>query len=120
MEKVFKDALKFLALLCAFLFVVTTGGALVLYNAETRLFNASLYIDALESQEIYDRLPVLAAESLAVSPDSNDTNSPRTFLNLLPVESWETVFRALLPPEVSRPMAEQALHSVIDYLEREK
>lgn len=119
MERIFKDALRFLALLCAFLFVITTGGALVLYNAETRLFNASLYIDALESQGIYDRLPTLAAESLAVAPDGNDTNSPRTYLNLLPIESWETVFRALLPPEVSRPMAEQALHSVIDYLNGE-
>jgi hypothetical protein len=116
MEKFFNGLLKFLAVICAFLFVLTAGIALVLFNAETRLFNASLYINSLESQNFYDRLPMLAAESLAGSPASKDPNSPRIYLDFLPVENWETIFRALLPPEVSQPITEQAIRSVFDYL----
>ncbi len=108
--------LKFLSILCAFLFVLTAGIALMLFNAEKRLFDASLYINALESRDFYDRLPELATESLGTSPDSNDPNSPRAFLNLLPGEYWETVFRALLPPDISQPMTEQVIQSVFDYL----
>jgi hypothetical protein len=116
MEKIFTNILKFLGGLCAFLFVLTTGIVLVLFNTEKRLFNASLYISALENQNIYERLPALMADSLAVSPVSSDPNSPRAYLNLLPSENWEMVFRVILPPEVSQPMTEQTIQSVFDYL----
>lgn len=116
MEKFFNDIFKFLAVICAFLFVLTAGIALVLFNTKTRLFNASLYVNSLESQNFYDRLPMLAAESLAIFPASKDPNSPLTYLDFLPAENWEAIFRALLPPEVSQPMIEQAIRSVFDYL----
>lgn len=116
MDKIINGILKFLAILCAILFVLTAGIAIMLFNAEKRLFDASLYINALESQDFYDRLPELTAENLATSPDSNDPNSPRTYLNLIPAEYWETAFRALLPPDVSRPMTEQVIQSMFDYL----
>jgi hypothetical protein len=35
---------------------------------------------------------------------------------MLPAENWETIFRALLPADVSQPMTEQAIISVFDYL----
>jgi hypothetical protein len=107
---------RFLAGICAVLFVLTAGIALVLFNAENRLFNASLYIKALDDQDFYDRLPALVAESIAASPTSNEPNNPRTYLNLLPADSWETIFRALIPPDVSRPLAGQAIQSIFEYL----
>lgn len=119
MEKFFNGILKFLAVICATLFVLTVGIALILVNAEKRLFNAQLYIHALQSQNFYDRLPALAAESIAAAPSDGNPNSPRAYLALLPAENWETVFRALLPVNVSQPMTEQAITSVFDYLNGE-
>ena len=116
MEKFSNGILKTLAAVGVILFVLTLGVALVFFNAEKRLFNAQLYLDALESQNFYERLPALAAESIAAAPASEDPNSPRTHLSMLPAENWETVFRALLPADVSRPMTRQAITSVFDYL----
>jgi hypothetical protein len=89
---------------------------LLLFNTERRLFNADLYLRALETQNFYDRLPALAAEGLAASPVNNDTNSPLATINLLPEQNWESVFRALLPADLSKSMTEQAILSVFDYL----
>lgn len=116
MKNIANGIFKAVAALCAILFVLTLGIALVLFNAEKRLFNAQLYFHALESQNFYERLPALAAESLAASPTSADPNSPRAHLTQLPTNNWETIFRALLPADVSRPMMEQAITSVFDYL----
>jgi hypothetical protein len=117
MEKFSNNVMKVLAVACAILFVLTVGIALLLFNAEQRLFNAGLYTAALESQNFYERLPALAAETLAGAPASADPNSPRSYLNMLPNQNWETLFRALLPAEVSRPMTEQAIASIFTYLD---
>lgn len=107
---------KFLTTVCAALFALTAGLALLLVNAERRLFDADLYLAALDRQNFYDRLPALAAETVMGAPASDDPNSARNYLNLVPAQNWEALFRALLPPEVSRPMTEQAVASVFDYL----
>ncbi len=107
---------KFLAVACAALFALTAGLALLLVNAERRLFDADFYLAALDRQNFYDRLPALAAETVMGAPASDDPNSARNYLNLVPAQNWEALFRALLPPEVSRPMTEQAVASVFDYL----
>lgn len=72
MERFFNGVLKFVAVVCAILFVLAAGLALLLFNAEKRLFDAESYIRALESQDFYERLPALVAETLAAAPDSND------------------------------------------------
>lgn len=117
MQKFLDGMLKALAVVCAVLFVLTAGAALLLFNAEKRLFNAQLYISALEKQGFYEQLPTLASRTLASSAEEEETqNTARSFLNLVPAENWETVLRALLPAEVSRPMTEQAIQSMFDYL----
>ena len=116
MQKFLDAMLKALAIVCAVLFVLTTGAALLLFNAEKRLFNAQLYISALEKQGFYEQLPALASETLASSSEEETQNTARSFLNLVPAKDWETVLVALLPADVSRPMTEQALQSLFDYL----
>lgn len=116
MEKNIHPANKFLAGISVILFVLTTGLALLLFNAERRLFDADLYIAALERQNVYERLPALAAESMMDAPAGAGPNSARSRLSLIPAQNWEALFRALLPAEVSRPMTEQALASIFDYL----
>jgi len=55
MEKFSNGILKTLAAVGVILFVLTLGVALMFFNAEKRLFNAQLYLDALESQNLYER-----------------------------------------------------------------
>jgi hypothetical protein len=116
MDKFFDGILRIMAGICAFLFVIAVGSALLLFNAERRLFNPSLYLRALENQNFYERLPALAAETIASAPISDTPNSPSATLNLLPAENWEPLFSALLPADISQPVTEQAVRSVFDYL----
>lgn len=116
MNKFLDGVLRLMAGICAILFILAVGVALLVFNAERRLFNASLYLQALENQDFYERLPGLTAEVLAATPSENDSNSPRAFLDLLPMENWEPLLWALLPAEVSQPMTEQAVQSVFGYL----
>jgi hypothetical protein len=117
MENFFNNVFKFIAVLCAILFVLTVGIALVLFNAERRLFNADLYTAALESQNFYENLPALAAETLSTAPqEDGDLSAVRSLLAMVPAENWEAALRALLPAEVSKPMSEQAIASAFDYL----
>jgi hypothetical protein len=72
MGKFFTWIARLLAGLCAVLFVVSFLAALVLVNAESILFRAQTYKDALQAQNIYDRLPKLLAEQILI----NLTNNP--------------------------------------------
>ncbi len=71
MKTFFNAILKGLAFLCAVLFVLTVVITLAFFNAERRLFNAQSYLNALESQNFYERLPALAAETLTASGGFN-------------------------------------------------
>jgi len=117
MENFFNAIGKALAFLCAALFALTLVIALVFFNAEQRLFNAQLYLNALESQDFYETLPALAAETLSTAPQEGESLSTmRSLLVMVPAENWEAALRALLPAEVSKPMSEQAIVSAFDYL----
>jgi len=181
MEKFFNGVLKFLAAICAILFVFSTAVALLLFNAERRLFNANLYLRAFESQDLYERLPELAAEMLtsAINLNPCDANpvmcasegrpseaqacleaalgaetyetlvrnkrtptpeevqaiqpcldqypqdpgeqatqgGPPEYMTSLSTEDWQAIIGAVLPPEMLRPLTEQALTSVFGYLD---
>lgn len=120
MRSFFNAIAKMLAFLCAVLFVLTAALALVFFNAERRLFNAQLYLRALESQNFYEKLPALAAETFSNSPQQDgDLSAMRSLLAMIPAENWEAALSALLPVEVSRPMTEQSITSIFDYLNGE-
>lgn len=117
METFFNGVFKFIAALCAILFVPTVVVALAFFNTEERLFEARSYLTALERQDFYERLPALAAETLSnPSQQDGDLGAIRSLLAIIPAENWEAAMRAFLPADVSRPMTEQAVNSVFDYL----
>jgi hypothetical protein len=64
MKKIFHGAARILAWISAFLFVLTGVLALILSNMEARLFNASLYKNALTDLNIYETFPGLAGRLL--------------------------------------------------------
>lgn len=117
MEDFFNGVSKFAAAVCAILFVPTVVIALVFFNTEGRLFDAQSYLTALERQDFYERLPALAAETLSnPAQQDGDLSAIRSLLAVVPAENWEAAMRAFLPAEVSRPMTEQAITSILDYL----
>lgn len=117
MGNFFNGVLKFITVVFTIAFVLTVGIALVLFNAEKRLFNPDLYTAVLESQNFYENLPALAAEALSASPQEGEyLSAMQSLLAVIPAENWEAALRVLLPVEVSQPMAEQAIASVFDYL----
>lgn len=120
MENFLNGVFKFIAAVCAILFVFAAGVALIFFNAEKRLFNESLYAQALEKQNFYQRFPAIAAETLASAPQEGESLSAvRSMLTIVPAEQWEAALRALLPTEVSKPMTEEALASIFAYLDGE-
>lgn len=76
MKNFFDGVLKFFAVVFAILFVITAVPALLLFNIERRIFNEKLYLDVLEKQGLYDRLPAILGEALSNSASLNpcDTN----------------------------------------------
>ena len=116
MDKFFNGVLKFLAGICALLFVVSVGIALLLFNAERRLFNEQAYIQALESQNFYDRLPALIAETITTSAGTEDPNDAPAFLKTLSPEDLENLIHVILPTDLRKSMVDQAITSVFEAL----
>ena len=82
-----KNFSKTLAVIFAILFVVVTGLAFLLYNLEQSLFDAELYIQAFEEENLYQRLPDLVAQALNGAAQEADPSNPLTlFQNLSEVQ----------------------------------
>lgn len=70
--KKFLHALGILvAVVCAVLFVVGGVIALLLFNLERGLFDATIYARAMEEQNLYERLPHVAAEAIVAVMSSD-------------------------------------------------
>ena len=62
---------RFLAILFAIAFVLTTCAALLLITFDQALLNSTTYKNALATQQVYSRLPRLVAEQLVESMNAN-------------------------------------------------
>lgn len=119
---------KLIALILAALFVVTAVIALPLFNIGLHLFNPAVYKRALDQQNLYARLPAIAAEQLytqahyagppleaeAEAPDPGG-GPPSTFQNLTQAD-WEQFLSTLLPPDWLKAQTEGALDQVFAIL----
>lgn len=106
---------KIIAVLCAFLFVVTTLAALLLFNVERRAFNPNPYKAALANENFYQRLPSILGEALA--KDASQSNLP--FARQLTSENWATIVQTLLPPAQLQVVTEDAITQIFAYLNDE-
>jgi hypothetical protein len=105
---------KFLAALCAVLFVISSVVVLLLFNIERKAFNSVTYKQAFENQRLYERIPAMLATTLNTSIIENPNAIP--LLKALTVEDWQVSLSTLLPPEELRILANNALDSTFDYL----
>jgi hypothetical protein len=104
------------AWLVAFLFILTSLLALLLFNLERKAFTPGTYQQAFATDEFYERLPGVLAGSLSDSVQSD--RLPVSMRGLTP-QIWEAFLRDLLPPQTIRDMGDQALASLFSYLNRE-
>jgi hypothetical protein len=112
--------LKAIAIFFVLLFIGTTVLALALYNVERSAFDAGLYIRALEEENIYQRLPELTAQSLALAAQRSQDGTLLALFRNLSDEEWRTFVSNLFPPEVLRNIAEDAVAQFIAYLNGER
>jgi hypothetical protein len=110
---------KALAGIFAVLFVGATAVAFVLYNLEQSLFDAELYIQAFEKENLYERLPDLTAQALNVAAHEADASNPMALLRNLSEEEWGIFMIGLFPPEELETLAEDAIRQIIAYLNGE-
>jgi len=105
---------KFLAGVCAILFVITGVLALLFFNIERKAFSAGTYKQAFENQQLYDRMPGILADALTTAITQNEQAS--TYLKSFTVQDWESAISALIPPEELKALADNTLDSTFDYL----
>jgi len=107
---------KTFAALVAFLFVLTSLLALILFNLERKAFTPGTYRQAFASDDFYERLPGVLAGSLSDTVGSE--RLPVSMRGLTP-QIWEAFLRDLLPPQEIKDMGDQALSSLFAYLDQE-
>ena len=111
-----EDYLKIIAGFFAFLFIATTVLAFALYSVEWSAFDANLYIQALDEENVYQRLPELAAKTLSIAAQNPNRNFLLGLFSNLSEDEWRTLIVNLLPPDVLRTLANDAVTQVLNYL----
>lgn len=115
-----ENFLKTLAGFFAILFVGTTALAFTLYSVEQSVFDAELYIQALEEENFYQRLPDLTAQSLAVAAQRTDRNDMLSLFRNTSEAEWQMFVTELFPPDVLKSLAEDAVTQIMAYLNGER
>jgi hypothetical protein len=105
---------KFVAAVCAILFIITGVLALLFFNIERKAFFAETYKRAFEKQQLYNRMPGILAEVLTTTIAQNPLAS--AYLKSFSVLDWEGAISALIPPEELKTLADSTLDSTFDYL----
>jgi hypothetical protein len=112
--------LKTVAVFFAILFIGSTLLALAFFNVERSAFDAEFYIRALDEENVYQRLPELTAESLALAAQRSQGSSVLSIFRNLSDEEWRIFVTNLFPPDVLRVVAEDVVVQLMDYLNGER
>jgi hypothetical protein len=139
MRKVLTFIARFIASILAILFVITALLALPLFNVGAHLFGPAIYKRALAEQNIYERLPALAAEQVVYSaqynpcaenPESEECQAEGPpgedeptgegglppFLQDLTQEDYEFMISSLAPPDWLQAQVEGVIDQFFAYL----
>ncbi len=107
---------KFIATVCAILFVFGGVLTLLLFNIERKAFTSSTYKQAFEDQRLYERMPALLATAVTTSVAENQNVNASPFLQVLTLEDWQNAISTLLPPEELKALADSALDETFEYV----
>ena len=107
---------KFIAGICAILFIFTGVIALLIFNIERKAFSSETYKQAFEKQNLYQRMPGILANVLTTVVTQNP-NLP-TFVETLTMANWEVTISSVLPPQEVKVITDEALDSIFNYINR--
>lgn len=105
---------KFIAGLCAALFIFSAIFALFAVNIELQAFNSAPYKRAFESQSLYVRIPQILAQALETTVSGNANAQP--YLKAMTVQDWQNSIVILLPPNEIKLTTDNALDSIFNYI----
>jgi hypothetical protein len=111
-----KTLISVLAILFAVLFVGSMAVAFALYDMEQNVFDADLYIRALDEENVYQRLPELTAQALSMASQRPERNGMLSLFRNLSDQEWQTLVTELFSPEVLRNMAADTITQIMAYL----
>jgi hypothetical protein len=117
---------RFLAVVCAVVFVFVAIAVVFFHPIGTRLLQARTYQEAIAAEGIYNRLPALVADGVGHTLDAggrkagranDDADEPATqVLGQLTPADWETALAAVLPPAYVRHETESALDQLFAWM----
>lgn len=116
MQNSSKTLIGVLAGLFTILFVGSTAVAFALYNMEQSIFDADLYIRALDEENVYQRLPELTAQALSMAAQRPERSGMLSLFRNLSDQEWQTLVTELFPPDVLRNMAADTITQIMAYL----
>ena len=102
--------------LFAILFVGSTAVAFALHSMEQSVFDADLYIRALDEENVYQRLPELTAQALSLAAQRPERSGMLSLFRNLSDQEWRTLVTELFPPDVLRNMAADTITQIMAYL----
>ena len=119
MENSLKILANSLAGIFAIVFVVSTAIAFALFSVEQSVFDAELYIQALDEESVYQRLPELTAHALAIAAQGPERNTLLSLFGTLSEDEWRSIVVELFPPDVLKSLTEDTVTQIIAYLNGE-
>ena len=105
---------KFLAGICAALFVISGVIAIFVFNIERKTFTSETYKQAFKEQGVYQTAPSVFAEMIISSTEDPNGISPIT--SLLSRENLTFLISSLLPPDELEQLLNAAFDSFFAYL----
>lgn len=107
---------KGLAGLTAGLFILAAILSMMGFNLEHKAFLAETYKQAFATENFYERLPSSMAQAIV---GTKEMQSLPLGIRSMSVDQWEIFLRELLPPDLLKVMGDQAIDSLIAYLNSE-
>ena len=107
---------RFLAAVCAIVFVPVTVLVIFLDAAGTRLIHAPIYRDALVSEKFYARYPALTGEVVRTVGSNTDDTKLAKLLHALTPDDCATLLGAVIPPTYLQQQVEGSLDQCFAYL----
>lgn len=104
---------KSIAILFAISFVFSVVTAILLFNFDRHAFTAETYQQAFAREDFYNKIPSFLAQSIT---SGGDPAQQPLGMQGLSQETWEGFFRALLPPEILKPIGDDVLASTFAYI----
>jgi hypothetical protein len=112
-----KEIGKVIAGICAFFFVLSGAGALLLFNIERKAFSSETYKQAFKEQGLYAQAPSLIANLMIES--ANEPGKATVLSTVLNKDELAFVISSLLPPAEIEAMTNGALDSTFAFISGE-